>query len=168
MDPNIRILIQWLHVLAGVLWIGGGAYSLFVQLPAVLALPPQARGPATAQLAPRQIAYILRMAEVTIATGVLQIFATGRADQLTDAFGSRWAGAITLGIVGALAIYVLVHAVVKPTTVRLLGIGARVAAGEAAAAEAMPALVARLRTVARVQVAIGFTVIFLMVVARFS
>lgn len=168
MDPNVRVVIQWLHVLAGVLWIGGGSYTLFVQLPALLAVAPQARGPVMAQLAPRQMTYILRMAEITIATGVLQIVATGRAEELIAPFGSRWAGSIVLGTVGALAIYGLIRAVVQPTTERLLGIGKRVAAGEAAAADEVPALVARIRTIARLQIAIGFAVIFLMVLARFS
>ncbi|HEX9436149.1 MAG TPA: hypothetical protein VGA16_03190 [Candidatus Limnocylindria bacterium] len=168
MDPNIRIVIQWLHVLAGVLWIGGGAYTLFVQLPAFLAVAPPARGPVMAQLVPRQLFYILRMAEITIFTGLLQIIATGRGEELSAPFGSRWAGAIVLGIIGALAIYGLIRAVAKPTMERLLGIGARVAAGDAAAANEAPALTARIQNIARVQIAIGFAVIFLMVVARFS
>jgi uncharacterized membrane protein len=167
-DPNIRIVVQWLHVLAGVLWIGGGSYTLFVQLPALLAVPPPQRGPVMAQLAPRQMTYLLRVAELTLATGVLQIFATGRAEELTNVFGSRWSGSIVLGIVGALAIYGLIRGVVKPATERLLGIGQRVASGDAAAANEAPALIDRIRTVARAQIAIGFAVIFLMVVARFS
>lgn len=168
MDPSIRIVLQWLHVLAGVLWIGGGSYTLFVQLPALMAVPAPARGPVMAQLAPRQITYLLRAAELTLLTGFLQIFASGRAADLRDVFGSRWAGSIVLGIVGALAVYGLIRAVAKPTMERLLGIGARIAAGDAAAAAEGPALVSRIRSVARIQIAIGFAVILLMVVARFS
>lgn len=168
MDPSLRVVIQWLHVLAGVLWIGGGSYTLFVQLPALLAVAPQARGPVLAQLAPRQVTYLLRMAELTLATGVLQVVATGRAEELLAPLGSRWSGSIALGIVGALAIYGLIRAVIKPATERLLGIGQRVAAGDASAAGEAPGLTARIRTVAQIQVTIGFTVILLMVLARFS
>ncbi len=167
-DPGVRVVLQWLHVLAGVLWIGGGSYTLFVQLPGLLAAPPQARGPVTAQLAPRQLRYILRMAELTMATGVLQIVATGRGEELTAPLGSRWAGSIALGILGAVVIYVLIHAVIKPTTERILDIPRRVEAGDQAAAGQGPALIARIRNVARVQVVIGFAVILLMVLARFS
>src|SRR3989454_4189273 len=74
MEALLRIAVQWLHVSAGVLWIGGGVYTILVQLPALLAAPPAARGPAMAQLAPRQIRYILRVAELTVATGLLNLF----------------------------------------------------------------------------------------------
>lgn len=168
LDQTLRVVIQWLHVLAGVLWIGGGSYTLFVQLPAMLALPAPARGPVLTQLAPRQMRYLLRVAEFTLATGLLQILVSGRGRELTSPFGSRWAGSITLGIIGAVAIYALIRAVVKPTTERLLGIGQRVASGDQAAGAEAPALVSRISRVARVQIAIGFAVIFLMVLARFS
>lgn len=168
MDEAIRIVVQWLHVTAGVLWIGGGSYTLFVQLPGLLAAPPQARGPVMEQLAPRQIFYLLRVAELTLFTGVLQIVSGGRAEELTAPLGSRWAGAIVLGIVGAVAIYVLIHAVAKPTVMRLLDVGRRAAAGDAAVGAQAPVLVARVRNVARVQIAIGIAVILLMVLARFS
>lgn len=162
------IVVQWLHVLAAFLWIGGGSYTLFVQLPALLAVPPAARGPVMAQLAPRQVTYLLRAAEITLATGVLRVIVSGRSADLVAPFGSRWAGAMLIGIIGAVVIYVLIRAVAKPTTERLLGIARRVEAGEQAAAAEGPALVARIRTTARIQIAIGFGVIFLMVLARFS
>jgi uncharacterized membrane protein len=167
-DEAIRIVVQWLHVTAGVLWIGGGSYTLFVQLPGVLAAPPQARGAVMEQLAPRQVFYLLRVAELTLFTGVLQIVFGGRAAELTAPLGSRWAGAIVLGIVGAVTIYVLIQAVAKPTMMRMLDVGRRAAAGDAAVAAEAPRLVARVRNVARVQIAIGVAVIFLMVLARFS
>lgn len=168
MDEAIRILVQWLHVTAGVLWIGGGSYTLFVQLPALLAAPPQARGPVMEQLAPRQISYLLRVAELTLLTGLLQIVFGGRGAELTAPLGSRWAGAILLGSVGAVAIYVLIQAVAKPTVTRLLDVGRRAGGGDATVAAQVPALVARVRNVARVQIAIGIAVIFVMVLARFS
>src|ERR1700687_6275560 len=90
MDDPFRIPAQFLHVFAGVLWIGGGFYTLFVQLPGLLAAPPAARGPVMAQLAPRQIFYLLRVAGPPLATGVLNLFASGRAQQLQDPLGSRW------------------------------------------------------------------------------
>ncbi len=168
MEQLPLIAVQWLHVLSAFLWIGGGSYSLFVQLPGVLAIPPAARGAATAQLAPRQISYLLRAAEATLITGLLRILVSGRGQDLTAPLSSRWAISILLGIVGAVAIYVIIRAMVKPTTERLLGIGRRVEAGEQAAAAEVPTLIARLRTVARAQVGIGFAVILVMVLARFS
>ena len=61
-----------------------------------------------AQLAPRQIFYILRVAELTLVTGFLNLFASGRAQQLEDPLGSRWAIVILLGILLALGLYGLI------------------------------------------------------------
>lgn len=155
-------------MLSAVLWIGGGSYTLFVQLPALMSLAPAARGPVMAQLAPRQMTYLLRAAEVTLATGLLRVLVSGRWSELNTPFATRWAASIGLGIVGAVAIYALIRAVAKPATERLLGIGRRVESGEPAAAAEAPALVARIRSVARVQIGVGFAVILLMVLARFS
>jgi uncharacterized membrane protein len=168
MEQIPLIVVQWLHLLAAFLWIGGGSYTLFVQMPALLAVAPAARGPVIAQLAPRQMTYLLRAAELTLATGLIRIVVSGRAGELNAPFGTRWAASILIGSIGAVAIYVLIRAIVKPATQRLLGIGRRVEAGEQAAAAEAPTLVARLRTIARVQIAIGFAVILVMVLARFS
>lgn len=162
------IVVQWLHVLAAVLWIGGGSYTLFVQLPALMSLTPAARWPVMAQLAPRQMTYLLRVAEITLATGLLRVLVSGRWAELNRPFDTRWAASILIGVIGATLIYALIRAVMKPATERLLGIGRRIEGGDQAAGAEAPALVARIRTVARVQIGVGFAVILLMVLARFS
>jgi hypothetical protein len=53
-------------------------------------MPMPARGPALAALGPRQMQYVMRVAEVTIATGILQIFVNPHRPELT-ALSSRWA-----------------------------------------------------------------------------
>jgi len=62
MEELARIVVQWAHVLGGVLWIGGGFYTILVQLPALAAMPMPARGPALAALGPRQVRYVMRVA----------------------------------------------------------------------------------------------------------
>jgi uncharacterized membrane protein len=168
MDELFRLITQFLHVLAAILWIGGGFYTLFVQLPAVLAAPAAARGPVMAQLAPRQIFYILRVAELTIATGFLNLFASGRAQQLEQPFGSRWALVMLLGMLLAIGLYVLVRVTVVPWTRRMLALGPKAAAGDAEAAAEAGSLLSRVRTVGRVQIAIGLLIILMMVTARLS
>jgi uncharacterized membrane protein len=163
-----RITTQFLHVLSAILWIGGGFYTLLVQLPALLAAPPPARGPVMAQLAPRQISYILRVAELTIVTGFLNLFASGRAQQLAEPFGSRWAAVILLGTLLAIGLYVLVRVTVVPWTQRMLALGPNAAGGDAAAASEAAALVARIRTVGRIQIGIGVVIVLAMVTARLS
>jgi uncharacterized membrane protein len=168
MGDLFRITTQFLHVLAGVLWIGGGFYTLLVQLPGLMAAPPAARGPVSAQLAPRQIFYILRVAELTLVTGVLNLFASGRAQQLQDPLGSRWSIVLGLGILLAFGLYGLIRATVVPWTQRMLTLGPKAAGGDAAAAAESGQLLSRIRTVGRIQLAIGTLIILAMVTARLS
>jgi uncharacterized membrane protein len=168
MDDLFRITTQFLHVFSGVLWIGGGFYTLLVQLPALLAAPPAARGPVSAQLAPRQINYILRVAEVTIATGLLNLIATGRAQQLTDPLSSRWSIVLGLGILLAIGLYVLVRVTVVPWTRRMLTLGPQAAAGDAAAATEVGQIIQRIKAIGRVQIVLGVLIILAMVTARLS
>jgi len=168
MGDLFRITTQFLHVFAGVLWIGGGFYTLLVQLPGLMAAPPAARGPVSAQLAPRQIFYILRVAELTLVTGVLNLFASGRAQQLGEPLGSRWSIVLGLGILLAFGLYGLVRATVVPWTQRMLTLGPKAAGGDAAAAAESGQLLNRIRTVGRIQLAIGTLIILAMVTARLS
>jgi uncharacterized membrane protein len=168
MGDVFRLSAQFLHVLAAILWIGGGFYTLLVQLPALLAAPPAARGPVSAQLAPRQVFYILRVAELTLVTGVLNLFASGRAEQFKDPLGSRWSIVLGLGIILAFALYILVQRTVVPWTRRMLTLGPKAAGGDAAAAAESGQLMNRIRTVGRIQLAIGTLIILAMVTARLS
>ncbi len=168
MDQVIRISVQWLHVTAGVLWIGGGFYAIFVQLPAFGALPPAARGPAMAAFAPRQIRYLLRVAEATLGLGFLNLIVSGRGQQLTAPLESRWAIVIILGIVLAFALYGIVRGAVKPLIDRLLAAGARAAGGDQSAGAEVASLLPRIRRLGYVQLVIGVAIILAMVTARFS
>ena len=168
MDELFRITVQFLHVFSAILWIGGGLYTLFVQTPALLAAPPAARGPVLAQLAPRQIGYLLRVAEVTIATGVLNVFATGRARQFEDPFAQRWTIVLGVGILLALALYGLTRGRIVPSVTRLLVLGPKAAGGDAAAASEMTAIIARLRRIGYAQIALGVLIVLAMVTARLS
>lgn len=168
MGDLFRLTTQFLHVFAGILWIGGGFYTLLVQLPALMAAPGPARGPVMAQLAPRQIFYILRVAELTLVTGFLNLFASGRAQQLEEPLGSRWSAVILLGMLLAIGLYVLARATLVPWTKRMLTLGPKAAAGDAAAAAEAGQIIGRIRTVGRVQVVIGTIIILAMVTARLS
>ena len=163
MDAVFRIGVQWLHVTAGVLWIGGGFYTILVQLPALLASPPAARGAIMPTLVPRQFRYIFRVAEFTILTGLLNLFASGRAQELTR-LDTRWSWAIIL----AVGVYALTRATIARWAYRLVEIGPLAASGDAAAAAQMPLLAARIRRFGYIQLAIGALILLTMVTARFS
>ncbi|TMB60723.1 MAG: hypothetical protein E6I57_01745 [Chloroflexi bacterium] len=168
MDDLIRVTVQYLHVLTGVLWIGGGLYTLFVQTPSLMSAPAQSRGPVLGQLIPRQVNYLLRLGEITIATGLINLFASGKARLLENVFSSRWGIAIVLGAAMAIALLILSHTVIKPAAMRLLEVGPKAAQGDPAASMEVPAILERLRRVGQAQIALGGLIILAMVIARFS
>ncbi|CAN5215614.1 hypothetical protein BH18CHL2_BH18CHL2_08720 [soil metagenome] len=168
MEDLVRIVVQWLHVVTGVLWIGGGFYTVFVQLPGLAAMPLPARGPAIAALGPRQIRYILRVAELTLATGLVNLLLGGRARQLAEPLGSRWAVVMLGGIVLAVLLYGSVRALAKPLSERLLAVAPQAAAGDQAAAEELPLIRERIRRLGLAQIAVGAAIVLAMVAARFS
>jgi uncharacterized membrane protein len=167
MDAVFRIGVQWLHVTAGVLWIGGGFYTILVQLPALLASPPAARGAVMPNLVPRQLNYTFRVAEFTILTGLLNLFASGRAQELTR-LDTRWSWAILAGIILAVGIYAASRATVARWATRLIAIGPKAAGGDAAAAAEMPLLADRIRRFGYLQLTVGALILLAMVTARFS
>ena len=167
MDAVFRIGVQWLHVTAGVLWIGGGFYTILVQLPALLASPAAARGGVMPNLVPRQLNYTFRVAEFTILTGLLNLFASGRAQELTR-LDTRWSWAILAGIILAVGIYAASRATVARWATRMIEIGPRAASGDAAAAAQMPLLADRIRRFGYLQLTVGALILLAMVTARFS
>jgi uncharacterized membrane protein len=168
MDEIFRYVVQFLHVFSGILWIGGGLYTIFVQTPALLAAPPQARGPVLGQIVPRQVNYLLRLGEVTIGLGVLNIFASGKGRLLIEALGSRWSIAIVTGAILAVVLLGIGHAILKPSAMRLLELGPRAAGGDAGAGAEVGAIIARLKKVGYAQIVLGLVIVAAMVLARFS
>jgi len=166
-DALLRIVVQYLHVFSGILWIGGGFYTIVVQLPAVLAMPQAARGPAMAQLVPRQWKYIFRVAELTIFWGFVNVFVSGRAQQLLT-LDSRWAWSIIVGAVLAIALYALVRARLGPFAYRVLELGPKAASGDASAAAEQAALIGRIRRLGYVQLGVGLVIVLAMITARYS
>lgn len=166
MPDLVRWLVQYLHVFAAILWVGGGFYTLLVQLPALLATPPEARGPVMAQIGPRQIGYILRVAELTILTGVLNALVSGRLVDLAATAQTLWGWAIAIGALLGIGLYVFLQLVIKPLLFRMLALGRRAREGDASAAAELPTLVARFRQLGYGQLAAGALIILLMVTAR--
>lgn len=166
MDELGRIAVQWAHVISGVLWIGGGYYTVLVQLPALAAMPMPARGPALAAIAPRQLRYILRVAEFTIGTGILQVVVNPH--RLFGDGASRWSITIVLGALMAFAAYGLIRGALKPAIERLLTVAPAAAGGDAAATEQVGTLRARIQRLGYVQLTLGALILVAMVTARFS
>ena len=118
-------------------------------------------------LVPRQLNYTFRVAEFTILTGLLNLFASGRAQELTR-LDTRWSWAILAGIILAVGIYAASRATVARWAYRLVAIGPLAASGDAAAAAEMPQLGERIRRFGYFQITVGALILLAMVTARFS
>ena len=118
-------------------------------------------------LVPRQFRYIFRVAELTILTGLLNLFASGRAQELTR-LDTRWSWAILTGIILAVGIYAFTRATIARWAYRLVEVGPRAASGDTAAAAEMPQLAARIRRFGYIQLLVGALIILAMVTARLS
>jgi uncharacterized membrane protein len=161
-----RIVLQWAHVLSGVLWIGGGFYTILVQLPALAAMPLPARGPALAAIGPRQVRYVMRVAELTIATGILQVFVNPH--RLLGDLGTRWSIAILLGALMAIVAYGLLRGPLRSAIERLLATAAVAATGDEAAGKQVVVLRERIQRIGYAQLTLGTLILGAMVTARFS
>lgn len=166
MEDLGRIAVQWAHVLSGVLWVGGGFYTIVVQLPALAAMPMPARGPALAAIGPRQVRYILRVAELTLATGVLQVFINPH--RLLSDLGTRWSIVIIVGALMAFVAYGLLRGPLRSAIERLLATAPVAAGGDEAAGTQMVALRERIRRLGYAQMILGVLILGAMVTARFS
>jgi uncharacterized membrane protein len=162
-----RIIVQWAHVLSGVLWVGGGFYTILVQLPALAEMPMPARGPALAAIGPRQMRYIVRVAEVTIATGILQLFVNPHNRELLT-FATRWSVALVAGALLAFIAYGLLRGPLKSAIDGLLATAPIAATGDAAAGKRVVALRQRIQRLGYAQMALGALILVAMVTARFS
>jgi uncharacterized membrane protein len=162
-----RIFVQWAHVLSGVLWVGGGFYTTLVQLPALAAMPMPARGPAIAAIAPRQMRYIVQVAGVTIATGILQLFVNPHGRELLT-FATRWSIAIVAGALMAVIAFGLLRGPLSSAVDRLLATAPIAATGDETAGKQVVALRQRIQRLGYAQLALGALVLAAMVTARFS
>jgi len=124
-------LILWLHVLAGITWIGLLYYFNFVQVPALGEAASDDGGPGgagiTKYVAPRALWWFRWGALVTWLTGAAYLLRTG---QLDDAFALGMLGdtvnsyAMTIGIGAWLGTFMLLNvwALIWPNQKRILGL----------------------------------------------
>lgn len=86
-DPDIYGFWRWIHVLAGITWIGLLYYFNFIQVPAMNAAAADSEGPGPAAIgkyvAPRALLWFRWAALLTWISGAAYLFGQGR---LVDAF----------------------------------------------------------------------------------
>jgi uncharacterized membrane protein len=100
MDFNILMIDRWLHIVAGITWIGLLYYFNFVQVPALAEAAADKGGPGGAGIskyvAPRALFWFRWAAVVTWLSGALYLW---KAGWLLGAFSLGFAGASGLQVV---------------------------------------------------------------------
>jgi uncharacterized membrane protein len=123
-NANELSMIIWLHVAAGVTWIGLLYYFNFVQVPALAAAAKDQGGPGGAGIskyvAPRALLWFRWAAVVTWVTGALYLW---RAGLFVDAFTLQGAG-FTIGVGAWLGTIMLfnVWVLIWPNQKKVLGL----------------------------------------------
>jgi uncharacterized membrane protein len=123
-SANEQSMIMWLHVLAGVTWIGLLYYFNFVQVPALAAAAKDQGGPGGAGIskyvAPRALLWFRWAAVVTWLTGATYLWRVGL---FVDAFTLQGAG-LTIGVGAWLGTIMLfnVWALIWPNQKKVLGL----------------------------------------------
>ncbi len=152
--PAANSLIIWLHVLAGIAWIGLLYYFNFVQVPALGAAASDQGGPGgagiTKYVAPRALLWFRWAAVVTWVTGASYLLHIG---QLDDAFTLGMLGtpvnsyALTIGIGAWLGTIMLfnVWVLIWPNQKKVLGM-VKASAEEIAKAKRVALLASRTNT----------------------
>jgi uncharacterized membrane protein len=135
--------MRWLHILAGVMWIGLLWYFNFVQTPSMPQIPDEQKPAVSKVIAPRALWWFRWGAAATVVTGLLLAWMGGFIVQaLTLAPGAR---AIGVGMWLALVMAFNVWFIIWPNQKKALGIVQVDPAAKAAAAK-MAGMTSRVNT----------------------
>jgi uncharacterized membrane protein len=158
---GLALLARWLHVMAGIVWIGLLYYFNFVQLPFFAQTEPETRAAVTRQLIPRALAWFRYSSMVAVAAGVTIILI--RFEQAGSAlFNHSYGVSILTGMSLGFIIFLNAQAVLPQK------IGILVAAAEAESAggppnPAAPAASRRVMLVSRTNLILSIPLLFFMV-----
>ena len=162
-NGGLEFLARWLHVIAGITWIGLLYYFNFVQVPAFAELDAGARNQAVDKLASRALWWFRWAAVATLAMGLL-ILAVDPTNPMknSDYWKTAEGIAIATGILLAVTMFANVWLVIWPNQRKVIANARNVLAGgeadpEAAAAGRKAAMASRQNTI------FSFTMLFFMV-----
>lgn len=150
-DP-LMLVVRTLHILAGVLWIGGVVFAGVVVGRSMADAPPQVKGPAMGRIGPVSFRVLSWAGALTIVFGViLQVLITNGGYSQTT-----WNMVIGLASLIAVAMMGIAGAVIGPTLKKM--------AAQPPPETAM-ALQKRMMQVSMLNIALGVVAVILMVYA---
>lgn len=138
----VPFAVRFLHITAGILWIGGAILWSAVIMPRVTQqVPPSARGPFVVNLGPVVASYLTNAGYVTILTGLLNVGVLYGWGNFFAAFqDGAWGAAMGVGLLLSIAAVGVAHAIIKPTLKEMIAMIKAMPAGPppAAAGSAPP------------------------------
>ena len=159
----VSVLLRWLHIGGGIVWLGMVWFVNWIQLVAVAEADQTARGAIMKHIVPRVALTFRQASHVTVLTGALLLFTSGYLGGSlvyssavfipTSRNILLWAGTL-----GAMAMYMFVHMMIWPGLRLVLGI-------ETGDADAVAAARAKVATYARWNLVLSVPVTLAMVAA---
>lgn len=157
-DQWLLFIVRLVHILAGIVWVGGAAYMGLVVARSLNSTPPTVKGPAMGRIGPAGYKYLSWAGATTILFGILNqvlMMQTGRVP--TDgALGFEWNLVLGIAFLVALTMMGIAGGVVGPTIKKM---GAGPSPTDAAA------LQGRLKKATMANIGLGLTAVILMVYA---
>lgn len=153
------VVVQWLHVLGGILWFGSTLYINLIFIPAVLPLPRERQQEIAARVSPLTTRVLRPAAMLVIVLGFLRGTFLGQLHSVQDVVGTTYGVTWLVALVGAIVLQTFIEVIFDPDIRRL---------NTAKSAAEYDATLGRVKAFAAVEL-LGFFAIFTcMILMRFG
>ena len=164
-----QIVVQWIHVLSGVMWFGGAVAINMLVFPTVTVLPPEQQRRFGRALSPKLSRFFSIVAGIVMLFGIIRGTLLGPIKGLDILFGTAYGLTWLAALILTIGLAIIAARVVGPTAERMYGDDSLWDFGPGQPPPAgLLAHVHLMRTVGMIEM-VGFLVVFtLMILMRFG
>ncbi|HEX9056357.1 MAG TPA: hypothetical protein VF818_02405 [Ktedonobacterales bacterium] len=113
------ILVQWVHVLGGILWFGSTLYINLILIPAVLPLSREKQQEIAAHVSPLTTRVLRPAAMLVIVLGFIRGTFLGQLHSVRDVVGTTYGVTWLVALVGAIGLQAFIEVIFDPDIRRL-------------------------------------------------
>lgn len=161
---GIDLLVRWLHIIAGITWIGLLYYFNFAQTPFFAETEPEVRTTAMRQLVPRAVAWFRYAALVTFLAGLALLIIRLDVFGADAVFGSSYGFAVLTGGILGTIMFLNVWGVIWPNVKKMIA-SAQAAASGGTADPRAPDYTRKTLLASRTNVLLSVPLVFFMAAA---